>query len=231
MPGKIMAIAAHPGDAVFTMGAAVARHVHNGGEGVLLNLSLGEKGHPSISPNEYGEMQRIATEKAAALLGASAVFFDYPDAEIPKSKQAILSVCDAIRLQKPDIVITHWRGSWHKDHRRTFGIVSDAIFYAALDSMPCERAAHRVSKLFFAENWEDARGFEPDTFLDITPVYEQWVKACGVFPMWRGETGLIRYNDYYQSLARMRGCLSGFDYAIALMSDPEQRSRHVRSLG
>jgi hypothetical protein len=29
--------------------------------------------------------------------------------------------------------------------------------------------------------------------------------------MWRGETGLIRYNDYYSSLAVMRGALPQFD--------------------
>ena len=51
-----------------------------------------------------------------------------------------------------------------------------------------------------------------------------------MFPMWRGETGLIRYNDYYRSLAVMRGALAGFQYAVALMSDPAQRVRRIRSL-
>ena len=31
--GPIMAIAAHPGDGMFTMGAAVAQHISNGGTG------------------------------------------------------------------------------------------------------------------------------------------------------------------------------------------------------
>jgi LmbE family N-acetylglucosaminyl deacetylase len=30
MPIKILAIAAHPGDALFTMGATVAQHIQNG---------------------------------------------------------------------------------------------------------------------------------------------------------------------------------------------------------
>ena len=51
-PGKIMAIAAHPGDALFTMGAAVAQHIHNGGTGIFLSLSLGEKGHRTIPPKD-----------------------------------------------------------------------------------------------------------------------------------------------------------------------------------
>jgi LmbE family N-acetylglucosaminyl deacetylase len=230
MPTKIMAIAAHPGDALFTMGAAVAMQIHSGGSGVFLNLSLGERGHQSIGPAEYGEMQRAATQKAANLLDAEAEFLSYSDAEIPYNDEAVLAVCDAIRKHRPQIVITHWKGSWHKDHRNTFEIVQDAIFYAALPSFSRPQEAHAVERVFFAENWEDEKGFEADTFLDITPVFEKWMQACALFPMWRGETGLIRYNDYYRSLATMRGCLAGFDHAVALMSAPDQRVQRVRSL-
>src|ERR1051325_1651132 len=83
-PGKILAIAAHPGDGMFTMGATLAQQIERGGSGVLLSLSLGEKGAPKDIPiQQYGEMQRAATEKAAHLLGAEAMFLSYPDAEIP----------------------------------------------------------------------------------------------------------------------------------------------------
>jgi LmbE family N-acetylglucosaminyl deacetylase len=230
MPTKILAIAAHPGDALFTMGATVAQHIHNGGRGAFLSLTRGEKGHRTIAPKEYGEMQRTATEKAARLLGAEATFLTYPDAEIPVNDEASFAVCDVIRHEKPGIIVTHWSGSWHKDHQNTFLVVRDAIFYAGLDAMPRKLPAHNVAKLFFADNWEDATNYQPDTFLDITTVYEKWAESCALFPMWRGETGLIRYNDYYQSLAVMRGALAGFRYAVALMSDPGQRTSRVKSL-
>ena len=86
MSSTIMALAAHPGDALFSMGAAVAQHVQAGGRGVFVSLSLGEKGAPrNIPVKQYGEMQRAATEKAAQMLGAEAVLLTYPDAEIPLS--------------------------------------------------------------------------------------------------------------------------------------------------
>ena len=91
MPSTILAIAAHPGDALFTMGAAVAQHIHNGGQGIFLSLSLGERGHHTIPPQQYGEMQRAATEKAARLLGAEATSLSYPDAEIPLNDEASLA--------------------------------------------------------------------------------------------------------------------------------------------
>ncbi len=231
MPSRILAIAAHPGDALFTMGATVAQHIHGGGVGAFLSLSLGEKGAPKTIPvKQYGEMQRAATEKAARLLGAAAIFLTYPDAEIPLNEAITLDVCDVIRDQKPDVVLTHWSGSWHKDHQNCHLIVRDAVFYAGLATLVRKNPAHAVGRTYYADNWEDATGFQPDTYLDIEPVFEKWLEACDLYPMWRNQTGFFRYNDYYSSLAVMRGCLSGFKHAVALMSDPNQRARRVRSL-
>ncbi len=229
MPGTILAIAAHPGDGLFTMGAAVAQQIHSGGRGAFLSLSLGERGSKTIPPKEYGDLQRKATEAAAKALGAEAAFLSYPDAEVPLSDDASLAVCDFIRRFRPEIVVTHWSGSWHKDHQNCHAIVRDAIFYAGLDALSRENPAHAVGKLFFAENWEDMTNFQPDTYLDVSAVYEKWLAACDLFPMWRGETG-FRYNDYYRSLAVMRGCLAGFQYAISLMSSAEQREQRLRTL-
>ncbi|MGO9274375.1 MAG: PIG-L deacetylase family protein [Terriglobia bacterium] len=228
-PSNIIAIAAHPGDAFFAMGAAVALQVHLGGQGLFVSLSLGEKGSPAVPPADYGRLQREAAERAAGALGAHAVFLDYRDGEIPVDDAAKFAVCDLIRENRPGTIITHWSGSWHKDHKACFEIVNDAMFYAGLPAISRKKPAHNVGRLFFADNWEDAKGFAADTYLDITPVFEHWLEACAAFPMWRGETG-FRYNDYYGALAVERGCLSGYKYAVALMSLPEQLARHVHAL-
>lgn len=225
----IMAIAAHPGDAFFAMGAPVALQAHLGGQGVFLSLTLGEKGSAVIPPERYGILQRQASERAAEMLGATTAFLTYPDGEIPVNDEVKFAVCDLIRKYKPDLVVTHWRGSWHKDHRACYEIVNDAIFYAALPAIVRSQPAHTVRKLFFNDNWEDASGFEVDTYLDISPVFAAWQSACAVFPMWRGENG-FRYNDYYHSLAVARGCVAGFASAVALMSPPEQLTGRVHAL-
>jgi LmbE family N-acetylglucosaminyl deacetylase len=229
--GRVLAIAAHPGDGLFTMGAALAQQIERGGSGALLSLSLGERGAPKeIDIKQYGEMQRTATQKATHLIGAEAMFLTYPDAEIPFNQESTLAVCDPIREYKPDIVITHWSGSWHKDHQNCHLIVRDAIFYAGLGTLVRSHPEHSVSKVFYADNWEDATNFVADTYLDIEAVYEKWLQACDFYPMWRGQTGFFRYNDYYSALSIMRGCLSGFKHAVALMSDSSQRISRAQSL-
>jgi hypothetical protein len=142
----------------------------------------------------------------------------------PRLPSAILS-----GSTNPTSLVSHWKGSEHKDHQACYGIVQKAIFYAAISGFKGQSPAHSIRKLYFADNWEDARDFVPDTYLDITSVYDQWLKACGVFPMWRGETG-FRYNDYYSSRAIECGCLSGTSKAVSLMSPPQQRVKHLRSL-
>jgi LmbE family N-acetylglucosaminyl deacetylase len=225
---NVMAIAAHPGDVFFAMGAPVAVATQFGGQGSLLSLSLGEKGSPTIPAEQYGASQRNAAQKAAALIGAKALFLQYPDGELPTNEEAKFAVCDLIRQYKPLTIVTHWKGSWHKDHRACYDIVEDAIFYAGLPGIVRKEPAHGIRKLFYADNWEDANGFTSDTYLDITSVFDGWMNACSAFPMWRGETG-FRYNDYYGSLAVARGCLSNFKRAVALMSSAEQRVQHIRT--
>jgi N-acetylglucosamine malate deacetylase 1 len=230
-PGKALAIAAHPGDGMFTMGAVLAQQIERGGAGVLLSLSLGEKGAPKDIPVEhYGEMQRTASERATQLIGADAIFLSYPDAEIPFNQESTLRVADIIREQKPKAIVTHWSGSWHKDHQNCHLIVRDAIFYAGLETLVRSNPAHSVSEVFYAENWEDSSNFVPDTYVNIESVFDKWLRACDFYPMWRGQTGFFRYNDYYSSLAVMRGCLSASKYAITLMSDANQRIRHLESV-
>lgn len=228
-PANVMAIAAHPGDAFFAMGAPVALAVTLGGRGTFVSLSLGERGSASIPAAQYGPMQQGASHRAAERLGAQTALLAYPDGEIPVSEEAKFAVCDLIRQYKPAIVITHWKGSWHKDHRACHEIVVDAVFYAGLPAITRRDPAHPVSKVFYADNWEDAEGFRPDIYLDVTPVFDRWYEACGLFPMWRGENG-FRYNDYYRSRAIETGCLGGAQQAVALMSPPDQLVRRVPSL-
>ena len=225
---RVLTIAAHPGDAFFAMGAPVAVATHSGGAGWLLSLSLGERGSAKIPAERYGAMQREAAEKGAEKMGAKSLFLTYPDGEIPVNEEAKFAVCDVIRECKPSTIVTHWKGSWHKDHRACYDIVQDAVFYAGLPAITRKLPAHNVGMIYYANNWEDAEGFAADTFLEITPVYQEWIDACAMFPMWKGENG-FRYNDYYASLAIGQGCLSNFERAVSFKSAEEQRVRHVRT--
>ena len=43
-----------------------------------------------------------------------------------------------IRACRPELILTHWKGSMHKDHANTYAVMPDAIFYAALRTIQRE---------------------------------------------------------------------------------------------
>lgn len=217
MPVHILAIGAHAADMEFTCGAALALAVRQGGQASLLHFTLGEAGHPTLSRAEYAVQKKREAAEAARRLGASMRYFDYPDALLPYNDDAALKTCDVIREVKPDIVITHWGGSGHKDHQNAHYLVNDAVFYAALPAIQrTSGPAHGIRELYYAENWEDAMQYEPDTYVDTTDVYDTWVNAARAYELFRGGISPFHYADYYQALATSRGALGGFTRAITL---------------
>lgn len=214
---KIMVVGAHAGDAEIMAGAVVAKYTNAGHEAVLVHLTPGEKGHRTMSPEDYAEQKIAEGHKAAEALGAKAIFLPYKDAELPVNDEVKYALADVIRAEKPTMIITHWKGSIHKDHENTYYIVQDAIFYAALPAIKRELPAHGCYTQFFAENWEDPYDFEIDTYVDITDTYEQWIKATEEYELFSGSISNFRYMDYYKSLAVVRGCLSNSQYAVGLM--------------
>lgn len=214
---KIMVVGAHAGDAEIMAGALVAKYTQAGHEAVLVHLTPGEKGHRTMPPEEYAKQKIEEGHKAAEVLGAKAIFLPYKDAELPVNDEVKYRLADVIRAEKPTIMVTHWKGSIHKDHENTYYIVQDAIFYAALPAIKRELSAHGCYTQFFAENWEDPYDFEVDTYVDITDVYEQWIAAAEQYELFRGSISSFRYMDYYKALAVMRGCLAGCQYAVGLM--------------
>ena len=214
---KLLVIGAHAFDAEIMAGGVVAKYTSLGHEATFLHMTLGEKGHRTLSPEEYAKQKREEAVACAEALGAKALFLPYKDAELPLTEEVKYEVADIIRAEKPDILITHWKGSIHKDHEYTHHIVWDAIFYAALPTIQRELPAHSFSGIYFAENWEDMEGFEQDTYIDISDSYDKWIDAMSHYQLFRGGASSFRYADYYKALAVLRGCRGNFPYAQCFM--------------
>lgn len=201
----ILAIGAHAGDMELCAGATMAKYVQQGHKVTLLHLTPGEKGHPKLTPEEYAKQKIEEAHKFAHIIGADVKFFDYKDAELPVNDEIKYQVADVIREVKPDILITHWKNSMHKDHANTHYIVQDAQFYAALKNIERPLPNHFARKMYFTDNWEDSDDFEPQVTIDIPDeAYETWLQALSQYAFARGETGWP-YIEYYSALKIVRG--------------------------
>lgn len=233
--GGILVVGAHAGDAENMAGALVLKHTRAGFPATLLHLTLGEAGHPRMTPEDYAEQRKLEVAESARLMGAEAHWLPYPDGRLPVTEALKLHVCDLIRQKRPAVVLTHWKGSFHKDHVAAYEIVQDAIFYAALpavrrsgpDGQPL--AAH-WARVFYPENWEDMDGWRADLYVDVSEVWEDYLSVLRSHEFIRGGISSFRYLDYYSALGVTRGCLASQQKAVALMVPPGSWVRKLNYL-
>lgn len=219
-PMVLMVVGAHAGDAENMAGAIAAKYGHSGNSVLLVHMTLGERGHPKLSDEDYAKQKKEEAESVAKILGATPIFLPYKDGELPNTEETRYRLCDVIRKHRPHIILTHWKGSLHRDHRHTHYIVRDSVFYSGLKGISRSYPAHRVQALYFAENWEDSVGFKPEILVDVSDFFDVWREAVSRYAFVRGETG-FNYLEYYTCLMRIHGLMSGKRYAEALM-----RSEH-----
>ena len=213
---SILVVGAHAFDAEVIAGPLACVAAARGAEVNFLHLTMGEQGHRCLSASLYAEQKRGEASAAATRLGAKWLSLDLPDAFLPSDEATALQVCDVIRRLQPQVVITHWHGSWHKDHRAASEVTKLAVFYAALPTLEREAPAFSPSLLLFGENWEDDEKFEPTYLVDVSAGFDAWKEAASAYELARGLSS-FPYLDYYSSLYRLRGCLRGTTHAQAFM--------------
>jgi LmbE family N-acetylglucosaminyl deacetylase len=230
-PHTILAVGAHIGDMDLAAGPILAENVLAGGRSILLALTPGERGHPSLDPVQYKHQKIDETNKLAADIGAESIIFEeQSDGFLTRDEILADNIAMLIRELKPDLMLAHWRHSMHTDHENASYIAERARFLAGL---PGHREQHKprhgVSSVYFTENWEDAPHFVPDRYVTISKTARtKWLTGISHQAFARGETYGFRYIDYYSAQMTMRGCLTGTDSAVALMSDPFPRMEQIQ---
>ncbi|TCZ75604.1 PIG-L family deacetylase [Paenibacillus albiflavus] len=225
----ILAVGGHVGDMELTAGGVLASHSLKGDRIVTLALTAGERGVPAgRDMADYRKQKVQEAETFASMLGGEAIVFDNPDGELPDSHEMRVQVADVIRQVRPNILITHHSRSMHKDHMTTHRIVNDARFFAGLPSFERELPAFFASKLYYAENWEDAVDYRPYVYIDFSQeAYDLWIDALSKHWFVTGSKS-FPYMEYYKHLARVRGIEARKQYAETFMI-PQETLRELRS--
>ena len=217
MTDCIVVVGAHAADAEIMGGATVLKHVAAGWRAVLVHMTPGEKGHRSLSPDEYARVKEQEAREAARRLGAECVLLPYRDGELPVELDVQWAIADVIRQYRPSVLLTHWQGSLHRDHRNTSLNVMESLFLARLPAFKREHLAHGPARVLYAENWEDEDGFKPDLYLDVSDVFDRYIEAIHAYSLFRGEVVSFAYEQWYRGASEMRGAEGGFRRAVALM--------------
>lgn len=223
---RIMAIGAHVGDMELTAGGVLAARSLAGDDIVTVGLTAGEKGNPpEMSVSDYRAQKVREAEEFAAMLGGTAVVFPYADGELPVTDTVAYELCDVIRMHRPDVLITHWRESIHKDHTAAHDLVGLAQYYAGIAGFEREQPAHFAAGPYFAENWEDPTGFVPTVYVTVSEEgFALWREAIAKHWFTVHSTSFA-YREYYTHLMSVRGIEARATYAQAFDVSPLARRR------
>ena len=215
MAKTILAIGGHIGDAELTAGGVMAANAVDGGKNYTLALTAGERGNPPhLSVQEYRKQKVAEASAFAKMVNGESFVLEYADGELPNNEEVRYQVANIIRKVKPDVILTHWHSSMHKDHNNTHLIVPDAQFLASVVECDKIEGTRHYAPVYFCENWEDDMDFRPSFYVDFTKGYDLWCEALKTqwFVM---NSKDFAYYDYYTSLARCRGALNKTMYAEA----------------
>jgi LmbE family N-acetylglucosaminyl deacetylase len=158
IPGRVLAVGAHPDDIEFGCGGTLAKWARGGAHVELLVLTDGSKGTWDLD-QDLGALvatRRDEQRAAAHTLGAAHVhFLDAVDGELEADVERRREVSAVIRASRPDTVLGHdpWKQyRLHPDHRHAGQLVIDGIV-AARDPhyFPDAGIPHRPSRLLLFE--------------------------------------------------------------------------------
>ncbi len=220
----IMAVGAHTGDAQLTCGMLLAKHAMAGDKIITVDLTAGERGTPKGMTQEEFRGKNVASAgEFAKMLGGESIVFDVPDGELYASKEIELQLAHIMREHQVTSVLYHWQNSMHKDHINASTITTNAIFFASLPTFAMDLPPAPIARSMFAENWEDADGFAPYFYFDVTEAFPLWKDA--IRKLWLAENSRdFKYLRYYEALSIMRGAMIKVDHATAF-AVPEYSKR------
>jgi 4-oxalomesaconate hydratase len=205
---KLLVVGAHSADFVWRAGGTIALLTSQGGSATVLALSYGERGESGELWKEPGQteenVKRIRHEQAsqaAGIVGASFRCLDLGDYPLVISDAALEQLVELFRELQPDIALTHTpKDPFNPDHPVASQSVQQARLLASGAGVASAFQRIRPPDLYFFEPHQpELCDFEPNTFVDITPVMEQKRQAMAVM---QAQSYL---QSYYAELASRRG--------------------------
>lgn len=219
---SILSISCHAADYCSRSGGTLARYANAGSTVSVIDLTYGEKGesagcwqkNPDMDLTEVKSIRRGEAERSAQILGVADIRFnDWGDHPFLANEERLMVLVDQIREIKPDIVLTHWTPDrTYPDHSIAGEMVVHACLQVGAAGLKLDHPPTPCPQIYFFEATypnSEFTAFNPTTFIDITDVYEQKMRALQELAVTQAFL-----PDFYSECAIKRGkqasrCLRG----------------------
>jgi len=197
---KVLAIGAHFDDVELGCGGVLLRWQSEGHDVVVHTVTTSGYSDPRGRVIRSDEVARNEGIEAARSIGAELIEGEFSALEVDFDDTlngALIEVFDRV---KPDLVLTHWSGDTHRDHR----IVARATIH-------CARRVPRL--LMYRSNWyEGDCQFQTQFWVDISEMLEEKLKLIELYESENSRTGGA-WIDFIRAEARLQGLKAGCEYA------------------
>ncbi|OYU65952.1 MAG: PIG-L domain-containing protein [Cytophagaceae bacterium BCCC1] len=208
MKNKLLVISAHSADFVWRSGGTIAKSVEQGAETLVVCLSFGERGesgelwkeNPKRSEESVKIIRKAQAQQAADIFGTPIQFLDWGDYPMLISDERVAILTKIIGDFEPTVILTHTaKDPFNPDH---------PLAYQATERARLLSCGAGVASAFknidppmwysFEPHQPEICDFKPDTFLDISTVFDKKIAAMNCM-------GAQKYLvDYYAELASRR---------------------------
>ncbi len=202
-------VSAHSADFVWRCGGAIALHASKGYDVTVVCLSYGERGESAKLWKKEGmtldvvkaERQREAENAAKALDVHDIQFFDLGDYPLEMTREAKDRLVDVMRDVQPAFMMSHSKyDPYNTDHMYVSEWTLECRAIAqAWGQNPGQKVLGAPQVYLFEPHQTEQMNWKPDTFLDITDV---WDKKWAAIQCMEGQEHLWHY---YRNVAENRG--------------------------
>ncbi len=203
-----LVVSAHSADFVWRAAGAIALHTEQGMAVHIVCLSYGERGESArlwrqegMTLNRVKAARRQEAEAAASVLGATIEFFDLGDYPMRADTDTLLRLANVFRQVQPAFVLSHsLKDPYNYDHPLAMNLAQEARIIAQAEGHnPGQTIVGAPPVYAFEPHQPEQCEWRPDTFLDITPV---WQKKYAAIQCMAGQEHLW---EYYTRVALQRG--------------------------
>lgn len=161
--------------------AGATVHVHDMTYGERCESTALWERDPRPTVEEVKVIRAGEIERAITILGATADCFDWGDSPLLIDGERQLYVLQAIRVFRPDVILTHWKNDiMHPDHVEATRAVLFGCAYCGSRGIETESAPLSRPKVYMYETTSGTAPvsrFLPDTYVDISDVFEKKQQA------------------------------------------------------
>jgi LmbE family N-acetylglucosaminyl deacetylase len=220
VPGRVLAVYAHPDDPEVSCGGTLVRWTRAGAEVHLVVATRGEKGSgdPGTDPDELAQRRADEVAAAAEVLGVAGVEqLGHPDGELD-AVDLRGEVVAAVRRVRPDTVVcpdptaVFFGDGYvsHVDHRAIGWACLDAVAPAAALPLyfPASGPAHAVGTVLLSGT------LEPDVWVDVEDTLEAKAAAMRCHRSQLGDLG-AELDELVRARAEDEGRRGGLGAAEA----------------